>query len=49
MKQKEYPQPKDVPVPKVSGYPAKDVKTSGIKVRGRDYQSKAKLARGPMA
>jgi hypothetical protein len=44
-----YKQPKDVPTPKTGGYPATGAKTTGIKVRGRDYQTKAKLARGPMA
>jgi hypothetical protein len=47
--EESYKQPKVVPNAKVSGYPATGVKTSGIKVRGRDYQTKAKLARGPMA
>jgi len=42
------PQPNNLPTGK-NGYPQKDVKTSGIQVRGRENQTKGKTARGPMA
>jgi len=29
-----YKQPKPVPVPQTAGYPEKNVKTTGIKIRG---------------
>ena len=42
-----------VPAPKVdlknSGYPEKDVKTTGIKIRGTGAATKGVMARGPMA
>jgi hypothetical protein len=41
------------PAPKVdlknSGYPEKNVKTSGIKIRGYGAATKGVMARGPMA
>ena len=41
------------PAPKVdlknSGYPEKNVKTSGIKIRGTGAATKGVMARGPMA
>jgi hypothetical protein len=41
------------PAPKVdlknSGYPEKDVKTTGIKIRGTGAATKGVMARGPMA
>lgn len=44
-------QPK--PAPKVdlknSGYPEKNVKSSGIKIRGTGAATKGVMARGPMA
>lgn len=32
-----------------NGYPEKDVKTSGIKIRGTGAATKGTMARGPMA
>ena len=46
--QYKQPQPNKQPLGK-NGYPQTGVKTSGIKVRGRENQTKGKLARGPMA
>jgi hypothetical protein len=44
-------QPK--PAPKVdlknSGYPEKNVKTTGVKIRGTGAATKGVMARGPMA
>lgn len=34
---------------KNSGYPEKDVKTTGIKIRGTGAATKGVMARGPMA
>lgn len=42
-------QPKPVPAPNFAGQPEKGAKTSGIKVRGTNAQTKGKMARGPMA
>jgi hypothetical protein len=43
-------QPKPNPNPLGNnGYPEKDVKTSGIIVRGTRNQTKGRMARGPMA
>ena len=48
---KDQLQPK--PAPKVdlknSGYPQKDMKTTGIKIRGTGAATKGVMARGPMA
>jgi hypothetical protein len=41
--------PKPVPVPNSSGYPQKDIKTTGIKIRGTGAATKGTQARGPMA
>lgn len=44
---------KPKPAPKVdlrnSGYPEKNVKTTGIKIRGTGAATKGVMARGPMA
>jgi len=46
----KYPQIKSVPVINPSaGTPVKDVKTSGIKIRGTGAATKGTQARGPMA
>ena len=47
----KYPQIKPVKVPDVSsaGTPVKDVKTTGIKIRGTGAATKGTQARGPMA
>jgi|APCry1669188910_1035180.scaffolds.fasta_scaffold450159_2 hypothetical protein len=42
------PRPNTNPLPKGSGYPQTDIKTSGIQVRGGKAQTKGKMARGPM-
>jgi len=44
-----YKQPQKVPTPNTAGYPEKDVKTTGIKVRGTGAATKGTMARGPMA
>ena len=48
---KDSTQPK--PAPKVdlknNGYPEKNVKTTGIKIRGTGAATKGVMARGPMA
>jgi len=44
-----YKQPKPVPVPQTAGYPEKNVKTTGIKIRGTGAATKGTMARGPMA
>lgn len=45
-----YQQPKPNPLPTGNnGYPAKDVKTSGVQTRGNGAATKGKTARGPMA
>lgn len=43
------PRPNTNVLPEGSGYPEKDVKTSGIQVRGGKAQTKGRMARGPMA
>jgi hypothetical protein len=47
----KYPQIKPVKVPDVpsAGTPVKDVKTTGIKIRGTGAAIKGTQARGPMA
>lgn len=42
------PQPNPFPAGK-NGYPAKDVKTSGVTTRGNGAATKGTKARGPMA
>ena len=41
--------PKPVPVVHTAGYPEKDIKTNGIKIRGTGAATKGVMARGPMA
>jgi hypothetical protein len=43
------PQHNTNPLPKGSGYPQTDIKTSGIKIRGTGAATKGTTARGPMA
>ena len=47
--QGKFKQCQKVPTPKTSGYPEKDVKTTGIKIRGTGAATKGTMARGPMA
>ena len=47
-KQPEAPRPNPNPLGQ-NGYPEKDVKTSGIKIRGTGAATKGLMARGPMA
>jgi len=47
--QGKFKQPQKVPTPKTAGYPEKDVKTTGIKIRGTGAATKGVMARGPMA
>ena len=44
-----YKQPEMVATPNTAGYPEKDVKTSGVKIRGTGAATKGTMARGPMA
>lgn len=46
--QYKQPKPNNLPTGQ-NGYPAKDVKTSGIKIRGTGAATKGTTARGPMA
>jgi hypothetical protein len=45
----KYPQIKPAPAANTSGYPQKDIKTTGIKIRGTGAAIKGTIARGPMA
>jgi hypothetical protein len=50
MKEQKNPnQPKPAPNPTTAGYPEKNVKTTGIKIRGTGAATKGVMARGPMA
>lgn len=40
--------PQAAPMPNVAGYPQKDIKTTGIKMRGTGAATKGKMSRGPM-
>jgi hypothetical protein len=44
-----YKQPQPGPAVNSNGYPEKDVKTSGVKIRGTGAATKGTMARGPMA
>jgi hypothetical protein len=46
---KDVNKPKPAPAPKTAGYPEKDIKTTGIKIRGTGAATKGVMARGPMA
>lgn len=46
--QPKQPQPTKLPLGQ-NGYPEKNVKTSGIKIRGTGAATKGTIARGPMA
>jgi len=45
----KYPQIKPAPAANTSGYPQKDIKTTGVKTRGNGAATKGTIARGPMA
>ena len=45
----KYPQIKKAPAANTSGYPQKDIKTTGVKTRGNGAATKGTVARGPMA
>jgi hypothetical protein len=45
----KYPQIKPAPAANTSGYPQKDIKTTGVKTRGNGAATKGVTARGPMA
>jgi len=44
----KYPQIKPAPAANTSGYPQKDIKTTGTETRGNGAATKGKIARGPM-
>ena len=48
-KETKYPQPKDVPVPKIAGYPATGVEKATWTRRGSNAQTKARKGAGPLA
>jgi hypothetical protein len=45
--QGKFKQPQKVPTPKTSGYPEKDVKTTGIKIRGTGAATKGTYGSRP--